>query len=268
MWSFIPKILVFSILLLVTSQLSAQIAKQSEPDKGVTDCRLRVAWNPWPPFIESAEEARGIHIDLMNWLGDALKCQIIYKRMNWEQSIIALEKGDIDLLGRASITDARKKFAYFSDPYRESLVVLYVRKGESRKHDAESIEDLLKQDFVIGLQKGAYYGETIMRLKEQPEYFDNFPELVFDEGPPVSLLLNRSIDGLLESPYTIDSILLKKHNRSQIEEFPIQIFSEQLHFMLSKKTLSADFVAQLNQALAEVRQTEAYKQHWFWKAIK
>jgi len=259
----------FTFSLVVTVSLFAQTTQaQNAAELSPRDCKLRVAWSPWPPFIEGQSKPSGIHIDLVNWIGKTMNCQLIYQRMTWADSVEAIRSGKTDLLGRASLVEARKKFALFSEPYRESLIVLYVRRGVSKQYKASSVEDLLKQGFKIGLQKGAYYGDIVMALKAKPEYKSNFPEYTFTNGPPVDLLLNNSIDGLLESPYTMDSISLKSFEKSLIEEYPLEIFSETLHFIFSQKSVSPEFVDKFNQAIIDVRKTPEYQKHWFWKAAK
>ena len=259
---------IFSTLLQgVTLSLPAQ-SHDSLDNPANKTCHLKVAWSPWPPFIEGKDTPKGIHIQLVEWIAEEMKCQITYRKLAWHESVEAIKSGEIDLLGRASLTDDRKTFAHFSQAYRESLIVLYVRRGESKKIIADSVEDLLKQGFVIGLQQGGYYGQTVMKLKAKPQYSKNFPEIIFTNGPPIDLLLDKTIDGLLESPYTIDNFLLNYKGRAQIEEFPLEIFSENLHFMFSHKSVSADFVKEFNQAMQQVRQSKAYQSHWFWKSIK
>lgn len=255
--------LIFSI-----NSLANGIDSISSDKPQALPCKLRVAWSPWPPFIDGKNTPRGIHIDFLKWVSNNMNCQLVFQKMTWAESVNSIKKGETDLLGRASLVEERRSFALFSEPYRESLILLYVRYGVPREVKASTIEDLLKQGFKIGLQAGAYYGDDVAALKNNPAYKNNFPEFPFTDGPPAHLLLDGTIDGLLESPFTMDSISLKSTQRNLIEEFPLEIFSEKLHFMFSKKTTSPDFVNKFNQAIQEVRNTPEYQTHWYWKSIK
>lgn len=242
------------------SQESTQLANSS--------CKLRVAWTPWSPFIVAGTPPNGIHIELMNWVAKETKCQLIYKKLAWRESVEAIKNGEVDILGRAGVTEERKKFAHFSQAYRKSLIVLYVRKGTSKATQAYNLENLLDQGLIIGVQEGTYYGKEIKALRSLPKYKNSFLELPFPEGPPLNLLLDKTIDGLIESPLTIDSKVLKLSKETQIEEYPLDIFSEDLHFMFSKKTITVKFVEQFNLGLDKVKQSPEYQKHWYWKSIK
>lgn len=231
-------------------------------------CRLRFAWTDWPPYLVSGEQApEGIQIDLINWIGAEMNCEIIYRKLKWAESLDAIENGTVDVLGRASKIASRESFALFSNPYRQDLLILTIRKGEGRKYQFGNIDQMFDRGFKLGILKGGYFGKEIEKYRSKPEFADNFVEFEL-ESEILLALNNKEIDGIFESPFTIDHAVMANPLYNNFQEYPLEILIGESHFMFSKKTVSEHTLAQFNQALARVKQSDAYRQHWFWSTIK
>jgi len=230
-------------------------------------CRYQFVWSPWAPYLEGESKPRGVQIDLLEWISEEINCQFVYKKMIWADSISAIKDGTADIVGRASKTEDRLAFAHFSKSYRENLMVLYVRRGESKNYRGKTLEELFKEGFVLGVARGAFYDKQIAYLKAQPRYAKNFVEIDFIEGAIFQPIVGKEVDGIFETVFAMDFLLLKNAAEQTIEEYPLEIVTDPLYFMFSKKTVPSSFVETFNGALDKVQRSEKYRTHWFWSKL-
>lgn len=244
-----------------------ELQKHNNQQKQKFDCSMKFAWADWPPYLVAGKyEPSGIQIDLIKLISKKMNCQIIYKKLSWQDTIASIENGNIDFVGRASKFPEREKFAYFSQPYRDDLLVLTIRKNESKKYHFNEFQKLLDQGFKLGILKGGYLGEEVENLKRNVKYQKNFIEFVYEKNILLALA-NKKVDGIFEAPFTVDNAVMDNPIYNQLEEYPFEILAGELHFMFSKKTTSQKTVKAFNQALQEVKNSRAYKKHWFWRTI-
>ena len=239
-----------------------------EASPQANNCKLTVAWTPRPPYMESTNPPAGTQLELLSWIAKDIGCKLEFRQSIWSESLAAVKNGGIDLVGRASYTPQRSKFAYFSDPYMESLLVLYVRKGSNKLLKGQSLEALLKQGFIIGLVEDAYYGETIESLKNRKEFAKNFVYFGSTEGAQFKPIIDNLVDGIFEAPFAMDNLILKSNLNVDVEEYPVELIVENFRFMFSKKRVSKDLVDRFNQSLRKIKQSEQYQSHWYWSTIK
>ena len=64
----------------------------------------------------------------------------------------------------------REKVAYFSKPYGNQYIALFVRKGESNKYPITSLEELIQHDFSLGVRDSVDYGPQFKRMLTIPEF--------------------------------------------------------------------------------------------------
>ncbi|TQV75269.1 amino acid ABC transporter substrate-binding protein [Aliikangiella marina] len=246
---------------------SAQ-ADSLDPVTSEETCQLKYAWTEFPPFMVPAKnKPTGAQIKLAEWVANEMGCQVNFINLNWKESIAAIESGDIDLMGRASITSERSEFARFSTSYRDEVLVLTVRKGESQTLQYRNMEDLFKRGFRLGILRGGYFGEELEPILAKPEFADNIIKHA-KEGELLTSLKNKVIDGFFEEPFIIDNAVMTQSLYSEFEEYPIEMLVGKVHFMFSKQTVSDNQVKRFNEALSRVQSSERYKTHWYWSTIQ
>ena len=70
---------------------------------------------------------------------------------------------DVDFVLGASQTTERKEFAYFSEPYRQELFQLYVRKNDADLPVAD-LKSFLTAGHKVGIVNEYYYGDEVAEL--------------------------------------------------------------------------------------------------------
>ena len=255
-------VLLLFLLLVGKSHAYAKNTSESPP------CNLTFAWTDWPPFmVSSREQPSGAQLELVRWIGEEMNCEIIFQKMNWADSIQSIKSGKVDILGRASKIPARESYAYFSTPYREDLLVLTIRKGDAAKYKFGTLQQMFDHGFKLGFLKGGYIGDDIESFRSNPKYIDNFVE--FDlEADILEGLDKKLIDGIFEAPFTVDNALMNNPLYSNFEEYPLEMLIGNLYFMFSKASVSSSLVERFNEAMIKVKQSNRYRQHWFWSNVQ
>ncbi|MDG1477181.1 MAG: transporter substrate-binding domain-containing protein, partial [Vicingaceae bacterium] len=114
----------------------------------------------WPPYeIYENGEYSGIIGEYVKILERETGLQIEpIPNITWEESIKGLKSGEVDFTVCAGITDERKEFLNFTEPYISSPMVIVSRKDEDF---VGGLEDLRKKS--LALPKGYYTAELISK---------------------------------------------------------------------------------------------------------
>ena len=132
------------------------------------DCRLRVGWDEWPPYIsEQGGRLQGPEYELLTSTADAAGCKLEWLQIPWARALKMLAEGDLDLLYGAGYSDERAKFAKFSAPYRIERFVLMTRSTFGGDPDALSLAEWIDagpKPREIGVFRGDVYGDNADRI--------------------------------------------------------------------------------------------------------
>jgi len=222
-------------------------------------CTLKMGWDPWEPYqyLTPEGEVRGLEVDLLSALAREAGCDVTYVQDNWVNLLAGIRDGSVDMLGGATKTEARDKFAWFSDSYRYESFLLFVRAGESEKYADKSLQELLDQDFRLGVTEDYLYGDMVNGLHDDAKYSAQFVSVPITEVNYYNLTQDN-IDGFLEDPFVAAFTIRRKGLQGQIEALPLEIHSTDVSIMFSKKSVSEDTVQAFNRALAKLKENGEY----------
>ncbi|MET1254096.1 substrate-binding periplasmic protein [Aliikangiella maris] len=232
-------------------------------------CLLKVGWTDWPPYLVANDENQpsGFQIEFIQWVSQHINCKLTYRRLTWQNALGAIRTGEIDVLGRASKFIERERYAHFSEPYRMDMLALTVREETRDKHSVKNLREFFDAGLKLGVLQGGYFGPEVEAIRRDIKYRANFIEYPL-EIDIINALDNLSVDGIFEAPFTIEQSITKNQNKHRFVKYPIEILIGPLHFMFSKKTVSKQQVEAFNQAMKKVKQSQQYKDHWFWTMIQ
>ncbi len=216
-------------------------------------CKLVMGWDPWEPYMYEDVDGslRGLDIELITAFSDKAGCEISFVKASWTELLDRLRSGEVDVVAGASETQARKRFAWFSNPYRREAFALYVRDTESSRYPSTLMPDLLNMGMRVGVVSDYIYGSEINKLQELEKYAGQFQEVAIGELNYLGLL-DYKIDGFLEDPFVAATVLRKKGLDEDIERHPLVIDSGGVHFMFSKASVREDVVKRINQGMSEL----------------
>lgn len=239
-----------------------QVAEKATPkqQESKPNCQLNMGWDPWEPYqyLTPENEVKGLEIELVSAMAKEAGCDLKFVQKNWMNLLNGIRNGSIDLLGGASKTKAREKFARFSEEYRNESFVLYVRKGEAGNFQGQSLKDLLASNFKLGVTEDYIYGDEVSALQDDQETAGKFVSVPTTEVNYYNLIQNQ-IDGFLEDPFVAAYTIKRKGLGDQIEAHPITVHSGNVALMFSKKSVTPETVVAFNTALAKLKESGKYK---------
>ncbi len=152
----------------------------------------------YPPFtfVLPNGTPAGFDIDVMKAIAAKYGWKIVFKPWDWSTIIVALEKGDIDVIASGmSITAARSEKIWFSIPY-----YFYVHELVTPSNNNMGFEEILNSGKYIAVQRGSTAEEWADRLLEEGY---NFKKLALDSYvAAVEAVLNgRAIAVITDSAF-------------------------------------------------------------------
>ena len=208
-----------------------------------------MGWEKWPPFqYQKDNSLTGLDIELIQTIFENMGYKITFKERPWKRLLAEAENGDTDLVAGASKTSERKKWAYFSTPYRIEKRVLFVLKQPKKPITLKSIKAINVADFKLGVVRGAYNGDHLNTLIKTPIFRENLDEVTTNIQNYKKLIAGR-IDGFIADDVSAIHEMRTNGYWDKIEIYPIDIHSSDIHLMFSKKSTSPEQVELFNKSL-------------------
>ena len=245
--------LIFISLIAAPSMSQASSALCPDPLK----VRFSADYLPFS-YLQADGSLTGIDVEFIENLFRKIDCPISIVVMPFKRAVFELAAGDIDMMPFASITEERKSFAHFSAPYRNETVGLVFRKEDVDKYALTSLQDVIDHGLVLGHEQSAYRGEFFKSFLANPASEPHvFNVVSASEG--IKMLSAGRIDAMVEMPAATLAMADKMGIGDRFAEHPLLIWSDPVHFMYSKKTVSPELVQAVNAALKHATETDSYK---------
>jgi polar amino acid transport system substrate-binding protein len=239
--------LLWAAILLATAPVAGGAAE--------TPCTPRVGWEPYAPYTYADRNGTltGGDIELVRALAAEVGCAVEFAEMPWARILREVESGTLDLSTSTSWTPERTAWAWFSAPYRETEMAIYVRRGTAGQYRLGSLADIALQQFRLGVITDYYYGDEVQALARDPHY-DAWIDGATDYATNIRKLIGGRIDGyLVEDVGVMAAELARLGLADQVERYPMRITGEQLRLMFSRKTVDQPLVAAIDAALERMR---------------
>lgn len=243
-------------------QQVAEPAEEATVNRPGSGCRLKMGWDPWPPFhyTGSGGEITGFDVDIVRALLDEADCELDFERDSWATLLRRIRDGSIDLVTGATVTDARKKFALFSEPFREEEFVLYVRVGETGRWNGDNLRDLMDQGMRIGVTDEYVYGDAVQQVIDEPRYSGQIVRRSFGEAN-ISGLLEHDIDAFVEDVFAATTMIRRLGFEGAISRHPLSLDNPgEVRIMFSKASVSPELVAHVNDSLTRLKESGEYEE--------
>ena len=141
-------------------------------------------------FHDANNNLVGFDIDLAKEAARRMNVEVEFKPIDWDKKREAITSGSVDMIWNGlDITDERKEYMIFSEPYMDDRQVLLIRTENAE--DIRSISDL--KDKIVGTQAGST-SETY--LNQDEDFKNEFKEFkAYDKlGKGLDDLKNGAID--------------------------------------------------------------------------
>ncbi|WP_349921400.1 substrate-binding periplasmic protein [Aeromonas veronii] len=222
---------------------------------------LRVGFDDWPPYHYYHQQGgkrqlRGFAVDYLNAIATRLGCRLTYVERPWKRVLQDLEQGRLDIAMEAYFYEDRARYAWFSKAYNPGRTRLWVRSADM--DDTPDLRRWLAKGHQLGVTKEFYYGSGVTALLQD---YRHQVSAVNDAQNYRKLQLRR-IDGFLGDSLATPWGLKREGLEKGISPHGMSVYEMPTYFMLSKQTLSADFVARFDQALGDVSRSAEHGQIW------
>lgn len=258
----------FLAVTLATALITA-CGRSEAPDPGgqpqasaEPECLLTMGWDPWEPYHyrDPTGEIRGFDIQLVRALAESVDCGVEFRRESWAALLDHVASGDVDLISGATLTQARQRFAIFSEPYRSEEFALYVRTGAATVGSDSTLRELLEAGMRIGVTDAYLYGDEVMALQDDPVFADQFVRAATGEES-ASRLLDGEIDGFIEDIFVATAAIRRRGLENDIAVHPLTLQSGgDVRFMFSRASVDEAFVRRIDEALAALRASGRYEE--------
>lgn len=242
----------------VESEAKTEVAKK-QPMPTEPACSITMGWDPWEPYmyLMPGNKVSGLDIEIISALAEEADCDLNFVQDDWMSLLQKVEKGEVDMVAGASITEKRKKYALFSEPYRRESFVMYVRAGE-QDNFSENIKSIASAGKTIGLTTDYIYGDQVSNLQDSPDFAKQFVYSPVGEANFYNLL-QHNVDVVVEDPFVGAYNLKRKGLSDQIDQLDITIHSGEVHLMFSMQSVDHTTVASFNKALETIKANGTYQ---------
>ncbi|WP_172449474.1 substrate-binding periplasmic protein [Bowmanella denitrificans] len=199
----------------------------------------------WPPFILYEDgEFSGMEIDAINLVFKEAKiCAEFVIYPNSSRMLAEIKEGRVDVLVAATETADRKKYAYFSAPYRVEIMSVYAHKSVSETQF--DIQALARKGMIFGINSGSYYGEMISQLKKRKMLkYINLP----NAKKRFSLLDANRVDFVLEDVLS-GNYMVSDNQYPNVVNTGVSVSVVPVSYILSRKTVGLEILSDINSSI-------------------
>ena len=196
----------------------------------------------WPPYVMGISgQLQGKEVDALNIIfKDSPFCFEIKMLPNSKRAFTELRHGRIDIGWAASYTSERAKYAHYTKAYRTEVMRLYENKNN--QHKVKNLADIFNQGLTIGANFGSYYGEEFEQYKKSHKKQIEYTSAT---SKRFEMLNKQRIDYAIEDEL-VGNYLSKRGNSLMKAPTIPAINKDQIHLMLSKRTVTPDEVKIIN----------------------
>lgn len=201
----------------------------------------------WPPYVMGISgQLQGKEVDALTIIfKDSPFCFEIKMLPNSKRAFTELRHGRIDIGWAASYTSERAKYAHYTKAYRTEVMRLYENKNN--QHKVKSLADIFNQGLTIGANFGSYYGAEFEQYKTTHK---GQIEYTSATSKRFEMLNKQRIDFAIEDELVGTYFSKRAKNIVAMPNFNA-INKDDIHLMLSKKTVSVDEVKVINQLILQ-----------------
>ncbi|WP_417459931.1 substrate-binding periplasmic protein [Kordiimonas sp.] len=244
----------------MTASIFGSLTCSASPADAACERELNVVYFNSAPYHHRNGDGQvvGLDTDILEQVLRKAGCTWRYTEMPLKRSLSALRSGLVDIAMGASITPDREEYAFFSQPYRREVMVMFMRKNDEPRASFQRLANAADAGVVIGAHLGSWYGYEYARLYENDSAFRRQILQSANYDTLYNALLAGRVDVVIDDIFN-GHTLLSKSGRLEEASIHVSPVNDSLtHFMLSKKSVSDKTMNSLDHAIMAFQQSEAY----------
>ncbi len=201
---------------------------------------------------------QGIDIELTKALLNQAGCSYRFVPVPWGRALKMLEVGELDVMLSVSKTTERTKFAHFIGPQRIEKIKIVSKANPAVV--VSSFKDILKIPLPLGIQEGAYYGESFNTFTKTLTPADRYFFKVPNNDTKLSLLIKNRIFGFLEEQLNIEYEIRHELTPKDVFVHPIIVNLAPVYFAFSKESVSNNQLKAIERAFNHLTFSGVFEQ--------
>ncbi len=220
------------------------------PDPSIL--RIGVSTNSPPLIYKRNDKITGLEADFGRKLARFTGRKAKFVEVKWKNQIDALENNEIDIImSSMSITPARAYRIAFSNPYLRSGQILLVRLGEKSRFST-GIYSLMNSNYRIGVVKDTT-GDLFVTSSINGAKTKSFTK----SADAVQALIDKKIDAFVyDAPMICHYAAINENAKLT----PVLNLATEEYLAWGIRKEDSELLAQANQFLAELKETEQLQQ--------
>lgn len=221
----------------------------SEANASACSNPIKVGYNDWPPYAwqDMQGEAQGLDVELLRAFAEFLGCEINFINVPAKRSHQMLKSGSLDIMMGATKTVEREEYSFFSDPYRDEEVRLFVLDENKDNVKLERWQDIFTQKLRLLVPISGWYGADYENTRERLA-LENLLILSPDVDKSVQMLTYDRADLMIGDAIAMPYIA-SQHQGVRLSALKPILDHNPIHLMLSKQSMSPLLLAQFNRAI-------------------
>lgn len=239
----------FSHILLLCIFIFPAWSVPSEANASACSNPIKVGYNDWPPYAwqDMQGEAQGLDVELLRAFAEFLGCEINFINVPAKRSHQMLKSGSLDIMMGATKTVEREEYSFFSDPYRDEEVRLFVLDENKDNVKLEQWQDIFTQKLRLLVPISGWYGADYEKTRERLA-LENLLILSPDVDKSVQMLTYDRADLMIGDAIAMPYIA-SQHQGVRLSALKPILDHNPIHLMLSKQSMSPLLLAQFNRAI-------------------
>lgn len=192
----------------------------------------------------------GLDIDILADVLHMVGVEAHLRRQPWQDQLEDLVAGQGDIaVGAFRPANGDDRFHY-SLPYRWARISFYVRKTERDLHDTSDVAQLMagQLEFRVGIIPGRLFQDPALNSAIEKAIQEGRAVYASSDEENLKNLLDGRIDGFVGDRLSVFTASLEGGMKFQAAEFVLPGIST-VHFIFSKKTVTPETVAIIDQAI-------------------
>ncbi|WP_235406006.1 substrate-binding periplasmic protein [Pseudoalteromonas sp. SMS1] len=216
----------------------------------------------WPPYSSKHEGTYyGLEIQLIEMImRDAGFCAQYVVLPSSSRTFKELQEGHVDIIPAASFTQSRRKYAEFSLPYRQEVMLLFAHKSNalpflSKQNLKGSALYSNLQNNIVAVSRGSVYGKLFSVFRK------NCPDCVIETNlarERFNLVLKKRVEYAVEDNLTGAFLIQKGRYGEHVKPTAISVYTNPVHYMIRPGSLTEQQLQKFN--LAIIKNRDALKQ--------
>ena len=239
----------FSHILLLCIFIFPAWSVPSEANASACSNPIKVGYNDWPPYAwqDMQGDAQGLDVELLRAFAEFLGCEINFINVPAKRSHQMLKSGSLDIMMGATKTVEREEYSFFSDPYRDEEVRLFVLDENKDNVKLERWQDIFTQKLRLLVPISGWYGADYENTRERLA-LENLLILSPDVDKSVQMLTYDRADLMIGDAIAMPYIA-SQHQGVRLSALKPILDHNPIHLMLSKQSMSPLLLAQFNRAI-------------------